>query len=203
MYDYLSRPLEEYLNQLAAKLPCPGGGSVVALTAALSAALTGMVVNYTLGKKGYQEYQKELEEIRTRLEAQRQRLQKIVEEDSNIYEKIQQASKEKSPALEGYLKESATLHLSIAREALSLLKTNFLLLNRGNRYLLSDVGIAAVLAEAAFRAASINAAINFKYLKDTSFVQQGCRELEELSQEIFSLSRQIEEGVRRSLQRKE
>ena len=47
---YNDSSLKQYLNDLAAKLPAPGGGSAAALTAALGASLISMVLNFTIGK---------------------------------------------------------------------------------------------------------------------------------------------------------
>ena len=47
---YNEGSLKQYLNDLAAKLPAPGGGSAAALTAALGASLISMVLNFTIGK---------------------------------------------------------------------------------------------------------------------------------------------------------
>lgn len=52
--------LKKYLDDLAGKIPAPGGGSASALTAALGAALVSMVINFTLGKPKYAKYEKSL-----------------------------------------------------------------------------------------------------------------------------------------------
>ena len=56
---YKNRAVEDYLDELAAKLPVPGGGSSCALCAAMAAALVSMVVNFTLGKPKYAKYTEE------------------------------------------------------------------------------------------------------------------------------------------------
>jgi len=198
MYEYLEGKLKDYLDRLAARIPCPGGGSVAALTAAVATALVRMVANYTTGKKAYAA-EKEIGEILKKAEELQTRFQQMVEEDSRIYEKIQQAGREKSSCLQQYLKESALLHLEIARHCPLLLEWNLFLLEKGNRNLISDVGISAVLATAAFRAARINAGINFLYLKDKSFVENGKRQLETLEKTLLPLGCQIEESVQKIL----
>ena len=51
--QYKNQSLTKYLNDLAARLPAPGGGSAAALNAALAVSLVSMVVNFTLGKPKY------------------------------------------------------------------------------------------------------------------------------------------------------
>ncbi|MCM8769933.1 MAG: cyclodeaminase/cyclohydrolase family protein [Candidatus Omnitrophica bacterium] len=199
MFDYLNESLRSYLEKLAARVPCPGGGSVAALTASLSAALASMVANYTLGKKNYRQYEHLIAATLEKIKAIGQKLERFVEDDSRLYEKIQQATRQNSPALQEHLRLSAGLHLEISRECFSLLQEDLLLLEKGNRHLISDVGISAVLAEAAFRAACINAAINFKYIQDTAFVAAGQAELEDLKTKIFPLCSTIEQKVNQTL----
>jgi formiminotetrahydrofolate cyclodeaminase len=47
--------VSEFLDNLAAKSPTPGGGAVAALTGAMAASLTEMACNLTIGKKDYRE----------------------------------------------------------------------------------------------------------------------------------------------------
>lgn len=58
--SYKEQTLKQYLDDLAAKLPAPGGGSAAALNAAIGTALISMVVNFTLGKPRYAKYEQEL-----------------------------------------------------------------------------------------------------------------------------------------------
>ena len=47
----------EYLEVLSSKAPVPGGGGASALAGALGNALGQMVVNLTVGKKKYAEFE--------------------------------------------------------------------------------------------------------------------------------------------------
>lgn len=46
-----------YLDALNSKTPTPGGGAVAGISGATGAAIAGMVVRYTLGKKKYAEHE--------------------------------------------------------------------------------------------------------------------------------------------------
>ena len=50
---YIDRPMREYLDDLAAKKPAPGGGSAAALAASMGVSLMSMVANYTAGNPKY------------------------------------------------------------------------------------------------------------------------------------------------------
>ena len=52
--------IENFLEAAAAKQPTPGGGSVAALAGALAAAMGEMVLNYTLGRRGWSSRRRKL-----------------------------------------------------------------------------------------------------------------------------------------------
>ncbi|MDY0152201.1 MAG: glutamate formimidoyltransferase, partial [Candidatus Cloacimonas sp.] len=54
-----SMKLDAFCDLLSTDAPAPGGGSVAALCAALSGALSAMVANLTIAKKGYETVQEE------------------------------------------------------------------------------------------------------------------------------------------------
>ena len=74
---YRNQSLKNYLDDLAAKKPAPGGGSASALTAAMGASLISMVINFTLGKPKYAKYESELKGFLEKYE-------KIKEENLNL-----------------------------------------------------------------------------------------------------------------------
>ena len=51
--------MNDFLGKLASNSPVPGGGGAAALTSALSVALSSMVFNLTIGKKSYDNLNKE------------------------------------------------------------------------------------------------------------------------------------------------
>ncbi len=55
--------LVDFAAQTASAEPVPGGGSIAAVSGALSAALTEMVANLTIGKKKYEEFEAEMKDI--------------------------------------------------------------------------------------------------------------------------------------------
>ena len=64
---YNEKPLRDYLNDLAARRPAPGGGSAAALSAAIGASLMSMVANYTAGNPKYKEGEAEAAKISGRM----------------------------------------------------------------------------------------------------------------------------------------
>ena len=56
--------IEEYNHALGEKKSTPGGGSALAITLSLACSLLLMVMNFTLDKKGYEEHQKRMVELK-------------------------------------------------------------------------------------------------------------------------------------------
>jgi formiminotetrahydrofolate cyclodeaminase len=153
---YKDNSLQKYLDDLAAKLPAPGGGSAAALTAALGASLLGMVVNFTLGKPKYVKYEQELKKILSKSEELRQEFLNLVDLDVVAYQ-----SKN--------IRDALGVPFMVARLCFEGIKLCAPLIRKGNVNLTSDVAVAAILLEAAFAAAYFNVEINLKYLKDKKF----------------------------------
>jgi formiminotetrahydrofolate cyclodeaminase len=161
---YCDRILKEYLNDLAAKLPAPGGGSAAALTAALGASLISMVVNFTLGKAKYAEFQEMLKTTLEKSESLRQEFLRLVDLDVQAY-----SSKD--------MRDALNIPLMVARLCFEGIKLCPVLIKAGNVNLISDVAVAADLLEAAFACASFNVAINLKSIGDKKLSRQIEKEL--------------------------
>jgi len=182
MRDYRSESLENYLDDLAAKLPAPGGGSVVALVGALGVGLLSMVSNFTIGKDRYRRSEKEIKKILKRSEDLRERLTELVDEDIRVYGKVSRAyklsgatDKEKEvrfQAIEKACKEALIAPLKVARYCVEGLELARRLVQIGNVRLVSDVGIAAGLLEAALKGAELNVKINLNTIADRNFVEE-------------------------------
>ena len=65
---YRDKSLARFGAELASSAPAPGGGGAAALCGALAAALGGMVVSLTVGKKKYAENENALQELGKRAE---------------------------------------------------------------------------------------------------------------------------------------
>ena len=96
--DYLALPLREFLTDLGEKSPTPGGGSVAALTGALSASLARMAVAYTLGRKDASQHQSRLEELSGELHDTMKSFCQLVQEDMAAYETFAATRRTGKPA---------------------------------------------------------------------------------------------------------
>ncbi len=161
---YRDNTLKNYLDDLAAKLPAPGGGSAAAMTAAMACALISMVVNFTLGKPKYAKYENELKKILEKSEKLREEFLELVDLDVLAY---------KSKDLE----KALNIPLRVCRLCLEALRLCPALINKGNVNLISDTAVAGVFLESAFAAAYFNVEINLKLMGDKKLTKNIRKEL--------------------------
>jgi formiminotetrahydrofolate cyclodeaminase len=176
----VDKPVTNFLDELASNAPAPGGGSVAALSGALGAALVSMVCNLTLGKKAYAEVQDEISDLLAKSEALREQLTSLLEEDVKAYTGYSKAAKmprgteeekaERQEVMQAALKVATDVPLSIAETAVKVMDLCMPAAEKGNKWAVSDAGVAVLMAEAALRSAALNVLINLGSLKDEGFV---------------------------------
>ncbi len=180
--NYRNGILKKYLDDLAAKLPAPGGGSAAALNAAMGASLISMVVNFTLGKPKYVQYERELKKILEQSEKLREEFLSLVDLDVIAYK-----SKNMRDALD--------VPFMVCRLCFEGIKLCPPLIPKGNVNLISDVAVAAILLESAFASAYFNVEINLKSLKDKKLTAAIRKELVQKEKVIKRIRLEMEEKV--------
>jgi formiminotetrahydrofolate cyclodeaminase len=159
-------PLAELLGQIAAKSPTPGGGAVACATGALAAALAGMVVSYSLGKKALTAHQPELEQAAHALENARAVFLELAEEDAAAYGlvnelmRLPEGDRRRQSELPGAMAASIQVPMAAIAASTDLLRLCERLAPITNTHLASDLGIAGELALAAARASLWNVRVN-------------------------------------------
>lgn len=193
--------LKKYLDDLAAGLPAPGGGSAAALTAATGVSLISMVVNFTVGKEKYRSAEGKIKEILNSSQDLQQRLLDLVDQDVVGYKKVSAAyklpkenaedKKKRTEAIQEALKEALEAPLEVCKMSHQAAKLCPELAEKGNINLVSDVGVAIVLLESAFQSALLNVEINLNSIKDEKFIL-GIREvIEPLEKEITVIKEEL------------
>lgn len=191
---YLDKPVKTYLDDLAARKPAPGGGSASALTAAIGVGLMSMVANYTLGNPKYKTNEKKMADILVRTSEAGDDLERLIDADVEAYNKLSKAMKElpkNSPDLDVIYKEAANVPFEICKIASSLLKICKDLAGSGNKNLVTDTAIAAILLEGAFFSAKYNVYINLKYIKDMDYIGSIHKVLSPLEESMPKLKEEI------------
>lgn len=166
-------PLEDVtvgglLAQVAAKAPVPGGGAVAGLVGALGAALGGMVVSYSLGKRSLSAHEGLLGEAAERLARLRAECVRLGDADAAAYERLNTLQRlapddpERAISMGEAVSAAIEVPMRLAvvcEETLGVLAG---LAGRSNPHLKSDLAIAGVLALAGAEAARWNVVINLR-----------------------------------------
>lgn len=150
---YQSKSLSKYIDDLAAKLPAPGGGSAAALSASLGASLISMVIQFSLKNPRYSQYRRVLKEILKKSESSRKELLELVDLDIIAY-----TSKDIRAAL--------AVPLRVCRICFELVRMCPELIGKSNVFLISDAVIAVIFLEGAFLSSFFNVDTNLRVLKD-------------------------------------
>jgi methenyltetrahydrofolate cyclohydrolase len=188
--DLYEKSLNEYLVAAASKHPTPGGGGVSAVVAANAAAMISMVANLTLERDGYEEVQKDAEEVLEAAEKIISRLKNLTAKDMSAYQAYRDAchlpsnSEEeeniKKQTMHRTITEAILIPIEICRECLNILDLAIQLTPIGNRYAISDAGVGIHLAHAALRASMLCVEANLPQIHDAQFKADLLLQKEEL-----------------------
>lgn len=177
-----SQTVGAFLDALASGAPTPGGGSVAATTGAMAAGLVSMVCALTTGKKQFAAIEDEVRAIHDRAEALRRELQALAEEDVEVFGRLSAAYKlpritdadaaSRQAAIQQVTRHAAEVPLRTAQVAAAVLPLCTTLASHVGRLIVSDIGVAAILARAAVLSAILNIEINLAGLDDQLYVRE-------------------------------
>ena len=176
----VTKPLNEFLDDLASSSPAPGGGSVAALAGALGAALTVMVCHLTIGKKKYAGVEEQMKTILPQADALRERFTKMIDRDTDAFNKVMEAfslPREtedqialRKAAINEATKEAALVPLEVMKHCIDAMALAQEVAADGNKNSVSDAGVSALMLHAACEGAALNVRINLSGLSDSEFV---------------------------------
>mgnify|MGYP001023813663 FL=1 len=185
-----SYKIDDYLKEVASKAPIPGGGGASAVAGALSAALSSMVCNLTVGKKSYIVVEDDVKKILESMNSHIDSFLKLADKDAEVFYPLSQAygfkpkdEKEKSEHeknMEKLLLDAAMIPLEVMKEARGMLDDIKFLAKNGSKLAVSDVGVAVSLLRSAVSGAMMNVVINLKYMKDKKLAGELLDEASEL-----------------------
>ena len=202
---YLYGAIRSYLEDGSAGEPTPGGGSIAACAGARGMSMACMAANFTIGKKKFAAVE---DQVQAQLDAcleVRDELMALVDDDVKAYGAVSEAygmakgtAEDKAARRDAIQKALVTAMdaplrvLHACRTALNVIAQ---LVDIANPNLISDVGVAALLAESALRAAKLNVEINLKFLKDETLVASTRKEIADAATEAAGNARAVMEKV--------
>lgn len=178
----INHSIEQFIMLLASKEPAPGGGSASALLGAVGSALSSMVINLTIGKEKFKEYEAILQEMLKELEGLQNEFLSLIEDDTTAFNKVSRAYKMpketeeqkevRREALEKALKDASLVPLSIMERGLSVLKLLEKVIGNTNPNVISDIGVSVLCLKSTIQGSWLNVLINLKYIKDENFTRE-------------------------------
>lgn len=183
--------IEKFISDLESDMPAPGGGSVAGLIAALSGALNSMVYSLTIDKKSYMLLDEKtkgvIKSFRLKSLEFTKRSLELMDEDREKFLKLMDCYKmSKDTDEERKLKKKAIKKntikameapLALARECIMFYENLKIMAKYGNKMLLSDLGISAILLHSAIESSIINIKVNLNGLRNEEFFEDLDKEM--------------------------
>ena len=194
-----------FADETARESPAPGGGSVSAYMGALGAALGTMVANLSAHKAGWDDRWEEFSDWAEKGKAYQTELIKLVDEDTNAFNRIMDAfslpkkTDEEKAARQAAVQEATRYAtevpfktLRLCYECMSVAKA---MAEIGNPNSVTDAGVGALAARAGVMGAFLNVKINAAGLDDKAFAADIIRQGEEIVEKANRLEAEILEIV--------
>ncbi|MDP9330789.1 MAG: cyclodeaminase/cyclohydrolase family protein [Actinomycetota bacterium] len=165
-----------FLQVLGSDSPTPGGGATGAVSGAAGCALISMVASLTIGKKGFDDVEGRMRELKERADTARAELLRLADADAHAFDGVMVAFKmpketdeqkaARSAAIQVGYEEAALVPLDVARRAVDLMALAEDATAMGNPQAASDGLSAASMLYAGALCAIANVEINAAALKD-------------------------------------
>ncbi|MCE5335615.1 MAG: cyclodeaminase/cyclohydrolase family protein [Desulfobacteraceae bacterium] len=195
--------IREFIDELGAGTPFPGGGAVAALCGSLAAALSTMVSALTLGKEKFKAVWEDVGRAGESAAKLKRRFLDLAQEDTDAYSMVMAAyrlpkgSEDEKSARAGAIEEAMKFAAGVPLETLKasgmLIEVAAEVLEKGNPNTLTDAGAALHLSYAAAVVAAANVRINLPAIRDVDFVENYNTEVAACMERV---ERCFEEGVR-------
>jgi formiminotetrahydrofolate cyclodeaminase len=168
--------LAAFLETLGSSAPTPGGGAASALAGALAAALAEMVAQLTAGRAKYAAVDAQVRALIEQLRAARHTLAQLMADDEQAFQGVSAAYRlpkaddderaARDAAIQASLRAAMAPPLAVMSTTCDVLLAAEEIARIGNGTVVSDAGCAAILGEAAVRAATLNVLANVVLLRD-------------------------------------
>ncbi len=193
--------LTDFADETASESPAPGGGSISAYVGALGASLGTMVANLSSHKRGWDDRWEEFSNWAEKGMAIQQELLKLVDEDTNAFNKIMDAfglpkgtDEEKAvrkKAIQEATKFAIEVPFRVMKKSFVSLGVIRAMAETGNPNSVSDAGVGALCVRSAVMGAYLNVKINASGLDDKEFVEKILAEGKEIEDKTIKEEKKI------------
>jgi glutamate formiminotransferase/formiminotetrahydrofolate cyclodeaminase len=193
--------IEAFADMTASEAPAPGGGSISAYLGALSAALGAMVANLSAGKKGWEEKLGEFSGFAEKGQKLKERLLKLVDEDTNAFNRIMAAfgmpkasegdKLARKEAIQNATRGAIEVPFTVMQKSLEAMQLAKTMAEKGNPNSVSDAGVGALCARSAVMGAHLNVKINAGGVEDKAWIEKLLAEADNIEKDALKLEKEI------------
>jgi glutamate formiminotransferase/formiminotetrahydrofolate cyclodeaminase len=197
--------LTEFVDRLASPEPVPGGGSAAAVAASLGAALVAMVAQLSLNREKYAQHTDNLTDAAATGQRLARKLLELAEDDALAYGRFSAARRlpkdtdeqrtAREAAIGAAARRAAEVPLETLKVCLDVAAAAERLAGRSNVNASSDLGVAALLADAAAHAAGTNVLVNLPTVTDIGWADKVAGTVVELQNAVEDVARRTREVV--------
>ncbi|MFS0726604.1 cyclodeaminase/cyclohydrolase family protein [Paenibacillus sp. 1P07SE] len=198
-------PTRTFLERAASAEPTPGGGSVASLAAALAAAMTSMAARLSQGDK-YAEHRGQTDEAIRLLQTLTASCERLMHADITAFDGYMAALRlpketaedklARRQALDKATEEAIEVPLQLVRLCGDGIRCTQRLAAICNPHVISDLGIGAILFDAAAQSAGLTVEINLAALRDQAVKTRYAKSLAAQIREIADLKSEALEITR-------
>jgi glutamate formiminotransferase/formiminotetrahydrofolate cyclodeaminase len=203
--DLVELKVNAFIDEVSRESPAPGGGSIAALAGALGAALSSMVSNLSIGKRGTEEVEAELKPVALKAQELKEKLVKAIDDDTNAFNaymdarrlpaKTDEEKNIKQKAIQDGLKLAVKVPLNTAKWSAEVLEVAEKAVDYGNINSVTDAGVGAQIAFTGVKGGVYNVLINLKEIEDQKFVEDMINTCNKLEKETFAYLQKISTKV--------
>lgn len=194
-----------FIKDLSSDSPAPGGGAVAALVASLGGGLTAMVYSLTKGKKAFEglsdEDKEKMEECILEIEKFTKEALVYAKKDEDgfnelmacykLQKKTEEEKEERSSRIASCIKNCMAVPLELAEKSLSIYENVKFAAEKGNKNLITDAMISAILINSSIEASIINVKINLASIKDLELKKETENRIKEIERKSNLMKNEI------------
>lgn len=190
-----------FADKTASESPAPGGGSVSAYLGALGAALGAMVANLSAVKKGWEERLDEFSAIAAKGQEIKERLLKLVDEDTQAFNDIMSAfglpkategeKLARKEAIQQATRRAIEVPLTVMQKSLEAMQIAKTMAENGNPNSVSDAGVGALCARSAVMGAHLNVKINAGGIEDKAWIEKILTQADKIEKDALKLEKEV------------
>ena len=197
----INMSLSDFADETASESPAPGGGSISAYVGALGVSLGTMVANLSSHKKGWDAQWQFYSDWALKGQAIKKEMLKMVDEDTNAFNKIMLAfglpkgndeeKKVRSEAIQSATKLAIITPYKVMQLALESMELMKVMVEQGNPNSVTDAAVGALCARTAVIGAFMNVRINASGYHDKAFINDIISKGKEIQEKAIALENEI------------